>query len=105
MKKPLAIPLAGATEAAAGCSLDSELKADGQVDVVVGYQSKTINTVTARNTAARQGFLENRLADITKRTNTAGTTSPGRITTPVHRSPRRWSPRRSTSARWVTTCC
>ena len=70
MKKPLAILLAGATVAAAGCSLDSEPKADGQVDVVVGYQSKTINTVTAGTLLRAKGFLENRLADITKRTNT-----------------------------------
>src|SRR5579875_2300244 len=52
--------------AAAGCALDSA----GAVDVVVGYQSKTINTVTAGTLLRAQGFLEHRLADITKRTGT-----------------------------------
>ncbi|WP_203799631.1 ABC transporter substrate-binding protein [Mycobacterium heckeshornense] len=52
--------------AAAGCALDSA----GAVIVVVGYQSKTINTVTAGTLLRAQGFLEHRLADITKRTGT-----------------------------------
>ncbi|OBI81269.1 ABC transporter substrate-binding protein [Mycobacterium sp. E740] len=56
---------------AAGCSLDSASKPSGDVvDVVVGYQSKTINTVTAGTLLRAKGFLERRLADITGRTGT-----------------------------------
>jgi NitT/TauT family transport system substrate-binding protein len=40
------------------------------VNVVVGYQSKTINTVTAGTLLKAQGYLEKRLADITARTGT-----------------------------------
>ena len=40
------------------------------VNVVVGYQSKTINTVTAGTLLRAQGYLEQRLADITTRTGT-----------------------------------
>jgi NitT/TauT family transport system substrate-binding protein len=45
----------------AGCALDSS---SGTVNVVVGYQSKTINTVTAGTLLRAQGYLEHRLADI-----------------------------------------
>jgi NitT/TauT family transport system substrate-binding protein len=51
---------------AAGCALDSS----NAVNVVVGYQSKTINTVTAGTLLRAQGYLEHRLSDITKRTGT-----------------------------------
>ncbi|MGB6206291.1 ABC transporter substrate-binding protein [Mycobacterium sp.] len=51
---------------AAGCALDSA----NAVNVVVGYQSKTINTVTAGTLLRAQGYLEHRLADVTKRTGT-----------------------------------
>src|SRR6185312_11752330 len=50
----------------AGCALDS----GNAVNVVVGYQSKTINTVTAGTLLRAQGYLEHRLADVTKRTGT-----------------------------------
>jgi NitT/TauT family transport system substrate-binding protein len=50
----------------AGCALDS----GNAVNVVVGYQSKTINTVTAGTLLRAQGYLEHRLDDITKRTGT-----------------------------------
>ena len=40
------------------------------VNVVIGYQSKTINTVTAGTLLRAQGYLEHRLADITTRTGT-----------------------------------
>ncbi len=40
------------------------------VNVVIGYQSKTINTVTAGTLLRAQGYLERRLADITTRTGT-----------------------------------
>jgi NitT/TauT family transport system substrate-binding protein len=54
---------------AAGCSLDSTAPGDS-VDVVVGYQSKTINTATAGTLLRARGYLEHRLADITARTGT-----------------------------------
>ncbi|MEE6177512.1 ABC transporter substrate-binding protein [Mycobacterium sp. 050134] len=53
-----------------GCSLESLSQSSGVVDVVVGYQSKTINTVTAGTLLRAQGYLEHRLADITARTGT-----------------------------------
>src|ERR1700751_685078 len=53
-----------------GCSLDAATKSANTVDVVVGYQSKTINTVTAGTLMRAQGYLERRLADITTRTGT-----------------------------------
>jgi NitT/TauT family transport system substrate-binding protein len=53
-----------------GCSLESFSQSSGVVDVVVGYQSKTINTVTAGTLLRAQGYLEHRLADITTRTGT-----------------------------------
>ena len=65
MKKP-AILLAALTLMASGCALDS---ADA-VNVVVGYQSKTINTVTAGTLLRAQEYLEHRLSDVTKRTGT-----------------------------------
>lgn len=52
---------------ATGCSLDSA-PSDDSVDVVVGYQSKTINTATAGTLLRARGYLERRLADITSRT-------------------------------------
>jgi NitT/TauT family transport system substrate-binding protein len=55
---------------ASGCSLESLTQSSGVVDVVVGYQSKTINTVTAGTLLRAQGYLEHRLADITARTGT-----------------------------------
>jgi NitT/TauT family transport system substrate-binding protein len=48
MRRILAALLAAATTVtAAGCSLDSTSPSADQVNVVIGYQSKTINTVTA----------------------------------------------------------
>jgi NitT/TauT family transport system substrate-binding protein len=71
MRRILAALLAAATTVtAAGCSLDSTPQSADQVNVVIGYQSKTINTVTAGTLLRAKGFLEQRLADITKRTNT-----------------------------------
>jgi NitT/TauT family transport system substrate-binding protein len=55
---------------AAGCALDSANDSANAVNVVVGYQSKTINTVTAGTLLRAQGYLEHRLGDITKRTGT-----------------------------------
>ncbi|HWF27528.1 MAG TPA: ABC transporter substrate-binding protein [Mycobacterium sp.] len=58
------------TAVASGCSLESLTQTSGVVNVVVGYQSKTINTVTAGTLLRAQGYLERRLADITTRTGT-----------------------------------
>ncbi len=54
--------------AATGCSVDSAGKDDDVITVVVGYQSKTINTVTAGTLLRAQGYLEHRLSDITSKT-------------------------------------
>ena len=62
----LSSAVAALTVLAAGCALDS----GNAVNVVVGYQSKTINTVTAGTLLRAQGYLEHRLADVTKRTGT-----------------------------------
>jgi NitT/TauT family transport system substrate-binding protein len=74
MKRPFArlTALAGGLAiAVSGCSLDSASNSAGDVvDVVIGYQSKTINTVTAGTLLRAQGFLERRLGDITGRTGT-----------------------------------
>ncbi|MFC6010680.1 ABC transporter substrate-binding protein [Nocardia lasii] len=60
---PLALALA---LAATGCSLESSDAAPaGTVKVVIGYQSKTINTVTAGTLLKAQGYLEQRLRKIT----------------------------------------
>jgi NitT/TauT family transport system substrate-binding protein len=57
--------------AVSGCSLDSATNSSGNVvNVVIGYQSKTINTVTAGTLLRAQGYLERRLADVTTRTGT-----------------------------------
>ncbi|WP_280270344.1 ABC transporter substrate-binding protein [Nocardia wallacei] len=49
---------------AAGCSLEQAASRD-TVKVVVGYQSKTINTVTAGTLLRAKGFLEQRLSKLT----------------------------------------
>ena len=46
------------------CSLESLSESSGVVNVVIGYQSKTINTVTAGTLLRAQGYLERRLAGI-----------------------------------------
>ncbi|QRY64309.1 ABC transporter substrate-binding protein [Gordonia sp. PDNC005] len=53
----------------AACSLSPEADGDSTV-VVVGYQSKTINTVTAGTLLRSRGDFERRLDDVTKRTGT-----------------------------------
>src|SRR3954470_1853890 len=63
----LAAMTAALAIAASGCSLDSATQSSGNVvNVVIGYQSKTINTVTAGTLLKAKGFLEKRLADISK---------------------------------------
>ncbi|MFI1990461.1 ABC transporter substrate-binding protein [Actinoplanes sp. NPDC020271] len=49
------------TTALAGCTVAGNAAEDGTEKVVVGYQSKTINTVTAGTLLRAQGFLEKRL--------------------------------------------
>lgn len=70
MKKPLVALLAALTASVTACSLDSAGGSDDVVNVVIGYQSKTINTVTAGTLLRAKGFLEQRLADITTETGT-----------------------------------
>ncbi|MBW0012647.1 ABC transporter substrate-binding protein [Mycobacterium sp.] len=73
MKRRVALLISIAAVVAAvvsGCSLESLSQSSGVVNVVVGYQSKTINTVTAGTLLRAQGYLERRLADITARTGT-----------------------------------
>jgi NitT/TauT family transport system substrate-binding protein len=64
------VSVAIALATVSGCSLESLSQSSGVVNVVVGYQSKTINTVTAGTLLRAQGYLEHRLADITARTGT-----------------------------------
>ncbi|GAA4603377.1 NitT/TauT family transport system substrate-binding protein [Actinoplanes octamycinicus] len=47
----------------AGCTVAGNAAEDGAEVLVVGYQSKTINTVTAGTLLRAQGFLEKRLAE------------------------------------------
>jgi NitT/TauT family transport system substrate-binding protein len=73
MKRTLAAVLAAvATTALAACSLDSTAQSDDTVNVVIGYQSKTINTVTAGTLLRAKGFLEKRLDDITRSSGSTG---------------------------------
>ncbi|WP_174188553.1 ABC transporter substrate-binding protein [Nocardia barduliensis] len=67
MKVKLAPALLAAALALTGCSLEQtgDTPAD-TVKVVVGYQSKTINTVTAGTLLRAQGYLEQRLRKITE---------------------------------------
>lgn len=64
------VSVAAVVAVMSGCSLESLSQSSGVVNVVVGYQSKTINTVTAGTLLRVQGYLERRLADITTRTGT-----------------------------------
>ncbi|MGI5218700.1 ABC transporter substrate-binding protein [Nocardia sp. CA-290969] len=64
LKRLTAVLAAGAL-ALTGCSLEDATAGD-TVRVVVGYQSKTINTVTAGTLLRAQGYLEQRLARLTE---------------------------------------
>jgi NitT/TauT family transport system substrate-binding protein len=66
----LALVVVAIAAIVSGCSLESLSESSGVVNVVIGYQSKTINTVTAGTLLRAQGYLEHRLADITTRTGT-----------------------------------
>ncbi|MFI5719173.1 ABC transporter substrate-binding protein [Nocardia sp. NPDC051750] len=63
--KRLAAVLAAGALALTGCSLEDATAGD-TVRVVIGYQSKTINTVTAGTLMRAQGYLEQRLAQLTE---------------------------------------
>ncbi|MEU1981404.1 ABC transporter substrate-binding protein [Nocardia sp. NPDC019395] len=63
--KRFAAVLAAGVLALTGCSLEDAAAGD-TVRVVVGYQSKTINTVTAGTLLRAQGYLEQRLAQLTE---------------------------------------
>ena len=62
MKRTLAALLAAvAVTSLASCSLDSTSQSDDTVNVVIGYQSKTINTVTAGTLLRYLGSFEKEL--------------------------------------------
>ncbi|MGW6916330.1 ABC transporter substrate-binding protein [Kitasatospora sp. NPDC054939] len=61
--RPLRPMLAAAVLAAATACSSAAGAGDGTVEVVVGYQSKTINTVTAGTLLRSQGYFEQRLAE------------------------------------------
>ena len=92
MKRPLAVragrrccsPSPPLTGCVAGLAVAGGPDA---VNVVVGYQSKTINTVTAGTLLRAQGFFESGSRHH-QRTGKKYKVS-GRTTTPVRRSPRR----------------
>ncbi|WP_067649559.1 ABC transporter substrate-binding protein [Nocardia harenae] len=64
MKRLIAVAAAAAL-ALTGCSLEQAAAGGDTVRVVVGYQSKTINTVTAGTLLRAKGYLEQRLRQIT----------------------------------------
>src|ERR1041384_1930078 len=67
MKRVFAALLAAVSTASlSACSLDSQSESADTIKVVVGYQSKTINTVTAGTLLKAKGFLEKRLDDLAK---------------------------------------
>ncbi|GHJ42936.1 putative nitrate ABC transporter, periplasmic protein [Catellatospora sp. TT07R-123] len=67
MRRIAILALTAALTATSGCTV-AGAAADGDAErVVVGYQSKTINTVTAGTLLKAQGFFEKRLAEIAGR--------------------------------------
>lgn len=65
-KRPLALLLAGIALAATGCDVRATA-GDAEV-VTIGYQSKTINTVTAGTLLRARGYFEQRLAELGEKT-------------------------------------
>ena len=67
--KKLTTPVCIATLALSltACSVES-LASEGDIEVVVGYQSKTINTVTAGTLLRAQGYFESELDKLGERT-------------------------------------
>lgn len=69
MKRTLAALLtATAVTSLSACSLGGQTQSADTVKVVIGYQSKTINTVTAGTLLKAKGFLEKRLDDLGRST-------------------------------------
>jgi len=66
MKRALAAPAALIPLLAAGCTVAGNAAGGGDVKVVVGYQSKTINTVTAGTLLRSLGYFEKRLNELGK---------------------------------------
>ncbi len=66
MKRPLVAAAAGrrSSPPLAGCTVAGQAAEAGAEPVVVGYQSKTINTVTAGTLLRAQGYFEKRLAEL-----------------------------------------
>jgi sulfonate transport system substrate-binding protein len=58
---PAAVALA-ATAAVTGCTVAGQAAANGTINIVVGYQSKTIDTVTAGTLLRSLGYFERQLA-------------------------------------------
>jgi NitT/TauT family transport system substrate-binding protein len=58
-----AVPAAAALLLLSGCTVAGTRAEAGVEQVVVGYQSKTINTVTAGTLLRAEGFLERRLGE------------------------------------------
>ena len=55
---------------AAGCTVAGGTSADAEEVITVGYQSKTINTVTAGTLLRARGYFEKRLDELGKKTGT-----------------------------------
>jgi NitT/TauT family transport system substrate-binding protein len=71
MKTPALLAAALAASALTGCSVASGADGDDRVEtVVVGYQSKTINTVTAGTLLREQGYFEQQLEELGKENGT-----------------------------------
>ncbi|MCA2216635.1 ABC transporter substrate-binding protein [Jidongwangia harbinensis] len=68
MRTRRTVPLVVLVTALSGCTVAGQAAEAGAEPVVVGYQSKTINTVTAGTLLRAQGFFEKRLAELGKST-------------------------------------
>ncbi len=67
LRRALSIPLLTLSIATLdSCSSTADVASAGAVNVVVGYQSKTINTVTAGTLLRDRGFFEKRLEEVGK---------------------------------------
>ncbi|MQY02522.1 ABC transporter substrate-binding protein [Actinomadura macrotermitis] len=66
MRRLTAAAAAALLPLAAGCTVAGNADSGGAVRVVVGYQSKTINTVTAGTLLRSLGYFEKRLAELGK---------------------------------------
>nr|WP_308222503.1 ABC transporter substrate-binding protein [Kitasatospora sp. A2-31] len=71
MRSAPALLAAAVLTAATACSSSPAAEGGGRVEVVVGYQSKTINTVTAGTLLRAQGYFEQQLAELGRRDGTS----------------------------------